>query len=188
VLTRKKRNGGKNMQRKFLKDMGLTDEQIEQIMKENGNDITREQGVANTYKTQLTELEGKLKDFDGVDVSKLKGEIATLTADLTKTKSTYENQISDMQFTAALEGKVSALKPRNTKAVMALLDVENLKKSKNQDTDINTALEALKKDNGYLFEEGKTNPRVVTGNQTTNDNTDKKAAANEAFRSLFKSE
>ncbi|QHQ61385.1 hypothetical protein Ana3638_11880 [Anaerocolumna sedimenticola] len=176
------------MQRKFLKDMGLTDEQIEQIMKENGNDITREQGVANTYKTQLTELEEKLKAFDGVDVSKLKGEIATLTSDLTNTKATYESQIADMQFTSALESKVSALKPRNTKAVMALLDVENLKKSKNQDTDIIAALEALKKDNGYLFEESKSNPRVVTSTQTTTDNTDKKAAANEAFRSLFKSE
>ncbi len=176
------------MQRKFLKDMGLTDEQIEQIMKENGNDITREQGVANTYKKQLEEVQDKLKDFDGVDVKDLKGQINTLTNDLTNTKATYENQISDMQFTAALEGKVSALKPRNTKAVMALLDVENLKKSKNQDTDITAALEALKKDNGYLFEESKSNPRVVTGTQTTTDNTDKKAAANEAFRSLLKSE
>jgi archaellum component FlaC len=176
------------MQRKFLKDMGLTDEQIEQIMKENGNDITREQGVANTYKTQLEDVQEKLKAFDGVDIKDLQGKISSLTNDLNTTKATYENQISDMQFSAALEGKVSALKPRNSKAVMALLDVENLKKSKNQDTDITAALEALKKDNGYLFEESKANPRVVTGNQTTTDNTDKKAAANEAFRSLFKSE
>lgn len=176
------------MQRKFLKDMGLTDEQIEQIMKENGNDISREQGVANTYKTQLTDLETKLKAFDGVDVKDLQGKITSLTNDLTTTKNTYESQIADMQFTSALEGKVSALKPRNTKAVMALLDVDSLKKSKNQDTDINSALEALKKDNGYLFEESKASPKVVTSNQTNTDNTDKKAAANEAFRSLFKSE
>lgn len=176
------------MQRKFLKDMGLTDEQLEQIMKENGNDITREQGVANTYKTQLEDVQGKLKDFEGVDVTKLKEEITTLTANLNNTKTTYDNQIADMQFTAALEGRVSALKPRNSKAVMALLDMETLKKSKNQDTDITSALEALKKDNGYLFEETKANPRIVTGTQTTTDNTDKKAAANDAFRSLFKSE
>ncbi len=176
------------MQRKFLKDMGLTDDQIDQIMKENGNDITREQGVANTYKTQLEDVQGKLKAFDGVDVSKLKDEITTLTNNLTTTKATYEGQIADMQFTAALEGKVSALKPRNAKAVMALLDMDNLKKSKNQDTDIATALEAVKKDNGYLFEESKSSPRVVTSTQTTTDNTDKKTAANEAFRSLFKSE
>lgn len=176
------------MKRKFLEDMGFTKEQVDQIMTENGNDITREQGVANTYKTQLEDVQGKLRAFDGVDVKDLQGKITALTNDLNTTKSTYESQISDMQFTAAIEGKVSALKPRNTKAVMALLDVESLKKSKNQDTDINTALEALKKDNGYLFEESKVNPRVVTGTQTTTDNTDKKAAANEAFRSLFKSE
>ncbi len=176
------------MQRKFLKDMGLTDDQIDQIMKENGNDITREQGVANTYKTQLEDVQGKLKAFDGVDVTKLKEEISALTTNLNNTKTTYESQISDMQFTAALEGKVSVLKPRNSKAVMALLDMESLKKSKNQDADITAALEAIKKDNGYLFEDAKKTPRVITGTQTTTDNTDKKAAANEAFRSLFKSE
>ena len=143
------------MQRKFLKDMGLTDEQIEQIMQENGKDITREQGVANTYKTQLTDLEGKLKAFDGVDVKDLQGKITTLTNDLTTIKATYESQIADMQFTSALEGKISALKPRNVKAVMALLDMDSLKKSKNQDTDLTAALEAVKKDNGYLFEESK---------------------------------
>ncbi|MFV0344216.1 MAG: phage scaffolding protein [Anaerocolumna sp.] len=176
------------MQRKILEDMGLTKEQIDQIMIENGKDITREKGVADTYKTQLGEVEEKLKDFDGVDVKDLKGQISTLTTNLTNAKANYDTQIADMQFTAALEGKVSALKPRNSKAVMALLDVDNLKKSKNQDTDITAALEALKKDNGYLFEESKSNPRVVTSNQTTTDNTDKKNAANDAFRSLFKSE
>ena len=176
------------MKRKFLEDMGLTKEQIDQIMEENGKDITREQGVANTYKTQLDTVEEKLKAFDGVDVKDLQGKITTLTNDLNTTKSTYAAQIADMQFTSALEGKISALKPRNAKAVMALLDIENLKKSKNQDTDITAALEAVKKDNGYLFEESRATPKVVTGNQTTTDNTDKKAAANEAFRSLFKSE
>jgi hypothetical protein len=188
VLTRKKRNGGNNMQRKLLEDMGLSKEQIDQIMAENGKDITREQGVANTYKTQLDDVQGKLKAFDGVDVKDLQGKITTLTNDLNTTKSTYESQITDMQFNSALEGKISALKPKNIKAVMALLDVDNLKKSKNQDTDITAAIEVLKKDNGYLFEEAKANPRVVTSTQTTTDNTDKKAAANEAFRSLFKSE
>jgi len=176
------------MQRKFLEDMGFTKEQVDQIMAENGKDINREKGVADTYKTQLDDVEKKLKAFDGVDVEKLRGEVTTLTNNLNTTKSTYDTQIADMQFSAALEGKISALKPRNVKAVMAMLDVDNLKKSKNQDTDIAAALEAVKKDNGYLFEEAKTSPKVVTGNQTTTDNTDKKAAANEAFRSLFKSE
>ncbi len=171
------------MQRKILEDMGLTKEQVDQIMAENGKDITREQGVANTYKTQLDDVQGKLKAFDGVDVKDLQGKVTTLTNDLNTTKSTYESQIADMQFTSALEGKVSVLKPRNAKAVMALLDVETLKKSKNQDADITAALDALKKDNGYLFEDAKASPRVVTGTQTTTDNTDKKAAANEAFRS-----
>ena len=42
---------------------------------------------------------------------------------------------------------------RNDKAVIALLEVANLKKSKNRQADIITALEAVKKDNGFLFED-----------------------------------
>jgi hypothetical protein len=176
------------MQRKFLEDMGLTKEQVDQIMGENGKDITREKGVADTYKTQLDGIQEKLKAFEGVDVKDLQGKVTTLTTELNNTKSTYESQIADMQFNTALESRVSALKPKNIKAVMALLDVENLKKSKNQDTDISSALESLKKDNDYLFEESKPTPRVVTGTQTTTDNTDKNAAANAAFRALLRPE
>ena len=55
-------------------------------------------------------------------------------------------------------------------AIAALLDVEALKKSANQNDDIKAALEALKKDSGYLFEEDKTPPPYSggagSGNQT----------------------
>ena len=43
------------------------------------------------------------------------------------------------------------------------LDVEKLKKSTNQDADIKDALEALKKDNAYLFEDDSTPPPYAGG-------------------------
>lgn len=177
------------MQRKVLEDMGLSKEQIDTIMAENGKDITREQGVANTYKTQLDDVEKKLKDFDGVDVKDLQGKIQTLTGELNTIKSTYESQIEGMKFQSTLEAKINSSGARNAKAVMAMLDMDSLKASKNQDSDIALALEKVKEDNDYLFQSSKPTPKIVTGTQTTQvDNSDKKAAANEAFRSLFKSE
>lgn len=47
----------------------------------------------------------------------------------------------------------------------ALLDVDALRASKNQETDIRAALEALEKDNGYLFE-SETPPPYSNGTGT----------------------
>ena len=49
------------------------------------------------------------------------------------------------------------------KAVKALLDVDALKASKNQRDDIDAALEALKKDAGYLFDEDNNTPPPYAG-------------------------
>lgn len=51
---------------------------------------------------------------------------------------------------------------RNEKAIMALLDMDTLKASKNQSQDIEAAITALKKDNDYLFQQAATVPRVVS--------------------------
>ena len=62
-----------------------------------------------------------------------------------------------------LMAAITAAKGRNAKAISALLDVEKLKKSTNQDADIKDALEALKKDNAYLFEDDSTPPPYAGG-------------------------
>ena len=77
-------------------------------------------------------------------------------------------------------------KPRDLKAVMPFLDVEKLKASKNQETDIKTALEAVKKDNAYLFQDVSI-PRVVAptpgpGGDKTDDT---RTQANNALRSIL---
>lgn len=66
------------------------------------------------------------------------------------------------------------------------MDVEKLKASKNQEADIKTALEAVKKDNAYLFQDTQI-PKVVSytpgsGGKGTEDT---KTRANEALRSIF---
>lgn len=181
------------MKKEDLEALGLSTEQIAGIQKLNGIDISKEQNVAKGYKTQLDDVQKKLKEFDGINIEELQGKITTLTNDLNKTKTSYESQIEDLRFNSAIESKVSSYNPRNAKAVMALLDIDALKKSKNQDTDISAALEKVKKENDYLFGTAETSgvgiKRVVSGTDTTHtDSSDKKAAANEAFRALLKNE
>ena len=62
-----------------------------------------------------------------------------------------------------IKDAISAAKGRNAKAIAALLDVDKLRKSNNQDAEIKAALEDLKKDNAYLFEDDTTPPPYAGG-------------------------
>lgn len=174
------------MKRKNLEDMGLTKEQVDGIMAENGADIEAIKKERDTYKTQLDTAQTTLKSFEGVNVTELQGKITTLTNDLTAKAAEYQKQLADRDFNDLLKTTAEGFKPRDIKAVMPFLDVEKLKSSKNQESDIKAALEAVKKDNGYLFQDV-TIPRVVAstpgpGGEKTEDT---RTQANNALRSIL---
>lgn len=173
------------MKTDFLKGLGLEQSIIDQIMAENGKDIKAEQDKAKAYKDDLDDVRGKLKAFDGVDVNELKGQIAKLTGDLTTKETEWQGKLADIEFTRTLEGAVSGAKPKNLKAVMALLDINSLKDSKNQQADIAAALEAVKKDNDYLFEPALRPSGPTPGPQNQRPEAGSTAAANDALRSIF---
>lgn len=134
------------MKREFIKGLlpDITDEVLDKIMSENGKDVEGAKAKFadyDTMKAQLAEANTKLSGYD--PEWKAKAEQAEKDA---------AAKIADMQFDSLLNGAVSAAKGKNAKAIRALLDVDALKASKNQEADIKTALEALAKDNGYLFD------------------------------------
>ena len=59
------------MKRKFLEDMGLSKEQVDSIMDENGRDIEAMKSERDNYKSQLTTAQETLKSFEGVNVQEL---------------------------------------------------------------------------------------------------------------------
>lgn len=143
------------MKRKFLEDLGLEKEVIDKIMTENGNDIETEKTKAkeqvDNLQGQLDTVNESLKKFDGVDVETLKGEIGTLQTTLQTKEKEFQNQLSERDFNQQLETAISAVGAKNAKAVKALLDLDALKASKNQEADIKAAIEGCQKDNDYLF-------------------------------------
>ena len=72
---------------------------------------------------------------------------------------------------------ITAAKGRNSKAIAALLDMDTLRGSKNQEADIKSALEPLKKDNAYLLE-ADTPPGYAFGTGTQQTGTKYSAAEN----------
>lgn len=174
------------MKRKFLEDMGLTKEQVDSIMAENGNDIEAIKQERDTYKGQLDTAQTTLKSFEGVNISELQTKVTTLTNDLATKEAEYKKQLADRDFNDLLKVTAEGYKPRDLKAVMPFLDVDKLKGSKNQESDIKAAIEAVKKDNAYLFQDTQI-PRVVAptpgpGGPAVDDT---KTRANEALRSIL---
>ena len=105
----------------------------------------------DAHKTSLDEVNGKLKEFEGVDVNDLKGQITKLQGDLKAKEDEYAAKEADRAFDDALSAAIKTAGGRNAKTVKALLDIDALKASKNQGEDIKTALEAAKKSDAYLF-------------------------------------
>ena len=67
------------MKREFLEGLEvngvkLSKELVDQIMAENGKDIQREQAKVTTAQQTITDLQEKVKQFDGVDVQKLQND------------------------------------------------------------------------------------------------------------------
>lgn len=169
-----------------LQKQGLTQEQINYVMGAVGKEVNAITSERDNYKTQLETAQATLKSFEGVNVSELQGKITTLTTDLANKEAEYQKRIADRDFNDLLKSTAEGFKPRDIKAVMPFLDVDKLKSSKNQESDIKAALEAVKKDNAYLFQDVQI-PRVVAstpgpGGEKMDDT---RTQANNALRSLL---
>ena len=133
---------------------GITDEQLNWIMQENGADINREKSAATALQTQLDNANAQLKTaqdglkaFDGVDVAGLQEQVTKLKADM-------KAQAEGFAFDNALDTAILGRKGRSVKAVRALLDLDALKGSADRSTDIAKALDDAAKANPWAFGEG----------------------------------
>ena len=133
------------------KSPGITDEQLNWIMQENGADINREKSAATALQTQLDNANAQLKTaqdglkaFDGVDVAGLQEQVTKLKADM-------KAQAEGFAFDNALNAAIMSKKGRSVKAVRALLDLDALKGSADRSTDIAKALDDAAKANPWAF-------------------------------------
>ena len=150
-------------------DQPLTKEIIDAILAENGRDIENAKKPFADYesiKEQLQTAKDGLKAFEGVDVAQLQGRITELQGQLTAKDTEWQGKLDAMAFDGVLKDAILNAKGRSVNAILGELGtkkLDDLKASKNQADDIKAALEALKKDSGYLFEEEGTPPRYAAG-------------------------
>ena len=125
--------------------------------------------VAENYKTvaefdkQATKLanmttraetaEETLKGFEGKDFDAIIRERDEWKTKHEELVATHQREKDEQEFNDSLSAAITAAKGKNDKAISALMDLDTLRGSKNRDKDIQTALEGLRSEHGYLFED-----------------------------------
>lgn len=133
---------------------GITEEQLNWLMQENGTDINREKTAAEQYKTQLTSVQAQLKTAqDGLAAFEGKKKPEEYEAELAKLRGDMQAQADGFAFDNALDAAILGKKGRSVKAVRALLDVDGLKGSADRTADIAKALDEAAKANPWAFGE-----------------------------------
>lgn len=120
--------------------------------------------------TAIKDLQGKLAEFKDVDVTKLNERIKTLETEKQTIESDYKRQLEERDFDDIVKDAITIAKGRNVKAIKALLDIDELKKSKNQKDDVAAAIKGLTEaeDSKMLFgESAPTGTRKDVGGQVS---------------------
>lgn len=150
-------------------DQPLPKEIIDAIMAENGRDIEAAKKPYIDYdhiKSQLEEAQKTIEGFKSQDIEGVRKSAQEWQDKYNQAVKDHEAELANMAFDRALDSAITTANGRNAKAIKALLDVDTLKASKNQEADIKAALEGLQKDSGYLFGSDETPPPYAAGTGT----------------------
>lgn len=125
---------------------------------------------ANEAKTaaeaQLADANKTIAGYKDMDIDAIRQSAADWQAKAEQAQKDADARVAAVQFDARLDGAIVKRRGRSAKAIKALLDMDALRGSKNQDQDIAAALDALQQDSGYLFEPVETPPPYAAGTGT----------------------
>lgn len=119
---------------------------FEKTLLENYKTVSDYNTQAEKLKTaeeKVTTLTESLDQFKGVNVDELNTTITTLKQNIADKDKELTDKLAERDFNDMLKENIATAKGRNVKAIMALLDVDTLKASKNQKDDIAAALKKL---------------------------------------------
>lgn len=112
------------MERKFLKELGLSEEDVEKVMAENGKDIAVQQALTkaeteklNASNETIEQLKTAAKEYEGVNVKELQEQLNTL-------QQQHEADMKHQKVDAAVTLALTQAKAVNVKAVKALLEID----------------------------------------------------------------
>lgn len=167
------------MKRKFLEDLGLTREQVDSIMTENGRDIEAAKSDYETLKQQLEAQTAQMAERDAQletlkksagDNEALTKQIADLQAENTAAKEKYESDMKELKIVTAIKLVVGE-SAQDADLVAGLFDKSKLILSEDgKVTGLEEQLKSLKKEKAFLFKEEKPQQPQLKGGKPVEGN------------------
>ena len=166
------------MKREELKEHGLSEEQINFVMAQNGKDVNALNDKINGLTGERDGLQKQIDDRDeqlttlkksAKDNEELQSQIKQLQDENKTAKQNYQDQLAKQNKSFKIEGALRDAKAKNIKTVLPLIDTEKV--SVNDDGSLNglsEQLDAVKKDNSFLFEADHPKPNVTLSNKFSN--------------------
>lgn len=171
------------MKRDQLKELGLTDEQIDKIMGWHGADVEKAKATASdaeSLKTENDSLKAQLteRDKDIKTLTKQAGNSDELNKQLEDLQNKYQadtealqGQLQQTKLNGALDTILSSSKVRNPKAAKALLNMDEIKlNDKGELEGVDDQIASLKESDAYLFDEGQKGSYTPGGGNGSDDN------------------
>lgn len=186
------------MNTETLQGIGLNDEQIRSVMAEYGKEINplkQAQASAeqerDSLKAQLEDVNGQLSEAqkNSKKGSELQGQLKDLQKQFDDSKAKAEEQLQATKKDYEIAAALSKAGAKNDKAVKALLDTEKVNFDDNGKLiGLSEQLEAVKKDNDFLFADANdSNPKpTITskGNPNPDGGNGNKALADYSYQEL----
>jgi hypothetical protein len=135
----------------------IDDEQLDKIMSWNGADIEKQKSVIATLTAERDDFRTRLEEASG----KLEGYDPEWKAKAAEAQKDAEKRIQDLQFGYALDAALVTEKARNPATVKALLKLDALALNDGKIVGLAEQLEAIRKENGYLFESDTPTPTIT---------------------------
>lgn len=159
----------KHMERKELKDLGLSDDQINGVMKAYNSDIDPlKTSVASltserdSYKQGVSDRDAQLKDLKekSGDNDELKQQIAELQKSNKQSAEKYENDLANVKKDSAIKLALRDSKAKDSDLVLKSLDMDNIKLGDDGKlTGLKEQIEGLKESHDYLFDSETPKPK-----------------------------
>lgn len=149
------------MQREFLQNLGLSDEQVQAVLIQHGKSTNEIKGKLAQAEEQVADLQNQIGDRDKQlkKLEKATGDNQELAQEIDKLRKENEQRSKDFQVKIAEQAKDFAIGnalrdagAKNVKATRALLDMDKVSVGEDgQLFGITDQLEELQKTDAYLF-------------------------------------
>ena len=156
-----------------LLKLGLSEEMADKVVEDYGkNYVSKDQFNAKNDKLksvegELSKVRGEIDNLQKANANndELKKQIDALKADSDKRTTEYEAKIKSMEIDNIVNTALSGVKSKNNKAVRALLDLTDAKIENGEIKGLKDQLDAVMKENPFLFGENTKPIGTPAGNE-----------------------